>query len=159
MMRSRSRWKAGRTSCSGSGRSRPRESALLAACGARISRSRASSCSRNVMARKHENTKTRNALCTGDVAEKTRAVRKPADAEQLRQRLTEIRKRRAGAEIDIRAHMRAGREQRHVLPRVIGARRRGIVAVIGGDHQEIVVSQRRQHSGEPRVAYAEGRRV
>ena len=41
MIRSRSRWNAGRIGSSASGRSRPLLSALLAACGARISRSRA----------------------------------------------------------------------------------------------------------------------
>ena len=60
-----------------------------------------------------------------------------ADAEQLGQRLAEIGERRPRAEVDVPSDARAGDEQRHVLARVIGARRGRIVAVIGGDDQQI----------------------
>ena len=50
-------------------------------------------------------------------------------------------------------------EQRHVLPRVIGARRRRIVAVIGGDDEQVVVAQLRQDAREPRVEALEVRGI
>ena len=93
------------------GRRRPRESALLAACGARISRSRASSCSRMC----HRRRLHRNQLALGDLRlrsdlmQEARAVRERADAEELRERLAEIGERRARPEVDAGAHARARR--------------------------------------------------
>ena len=66
-------------------------------------------------------------------------------AEELGQRLREIGEGGAIAEVRARARPRAGDQQRHVLTRMIGARRRRIVAVIGGDDEQIVGPQQRQH--------------
>ena len=85
------------------------------------------------------------------IIQKALAVLHRTDAEIICHRLAEVCKRRARAEVDARFHRRPGHQQRHVLARVIGARRRGIVAVIGGDHHQIVVTQPRQQILQPRV--------
>ncbi len=68
----------------------------------------------------------------------------PANAKALGERLTEIGKRAARSQVDPGAYARAGDQQRDVLARMIGARCRRIVAVIGRHDQEIVVAKRRQ---------------
>ena len=84
---------------------------------------------------------------------------KRADAEVLRQRLAEIGKGRSRAEIDAGLDASAVQQQRHVLARMVGARRRRIVAVIGGDHEQIVVAQLRQQARQPRVEPLEVRGI
>ena len=71
---------------------------------------------------------------------------KRTDAEDVGQRLSEIRERLPRAQIDAGLDASAMQQQRHVLARVIGARRGRIVAVIGGNHQQIVVSELRQQA-------------
>ena len=45
-----------------------------------------------------------------------------------------------------------GKDQdRHLFARVIGARPGRIIAVIGGEHQEVVVAQPGDQLGQPRV--------
>ena len=82
-----------------------------------------------------------------------------ADAEELRQRLAEIREGLPGAQVHAGADAGAGHEQRDVLPRVIGARRRRIVAMVGRDDEEIVVAQLREELGQPHVEALEVARV
>ena len=124
--------KGGLMASSASGRRRPRESALLAASGARMSRSRCSSCSRMLLMRRRP-----WSLHAEDVVEEARAVRERADLEELGQRLADIGERAAQPEVDVRSHRRARGEDRDVLPRVIRARRRRVVAVIGSDDQQV----------------------
>src|SRR5438552_5892871 len=90
-------------------------------------------------------------LSCDDLCEKAGAVRKAADAKDLRQGLTHIRKRRARAEIDAPANLAAGHQQRHVLARMIGACGGGIIAMVGCQHQQIALTQLRQHGREPDV--------
>src|SRR5688572_13013698 len=122
MMRSRSCWNAGRTSSSGSRRRRPLDAALLAACGASVSSSRCSSASRMV---------------DNDVSKEAGAVFQWTDAEERGQRLSQIGKRGAGAEVDAGANRCARDEQRYVFTRVIGARRRRVVAMVGRDDEHV----------------------
>src|SRR6476620_2871996 len=113
MMRSRSRWNDGRIGSSASLRTRPLLSALLEACGARISRSRCSSCSRIEAL-------MRLLLSLGDedLGQKAGAVGQRANTEVLRQRLSEVGEGPARAEIAAGAHMLPVQQQRHVLTRV-----------------------------------------
>ena len=92
-----------------------------------------------------------NHLTTSGSPQEARAVRQRTDAEELGQRLAEVRERLARAEVDAGAHRRPDDQQRHVLARVVGARRRRIVAVIGGDDEQIVGAEPRQQRGQPRV--------
>src|SRR6187200_2088725 len=94
MMRSRSRWKAGRIASSVSLRTRPLLSALFDACGARISRSRCSSCSRIEAL-------MRLPLCPrrDNLAQEAGAVPKVADNEVLRERLAQIRECRSRSKV------------------------------------------------------------
>ena len=78
-------------------------------------------------------------------------VRERSDAEIGGERLPQIGKRAPRPEIHAGADTRAGDENRDVLARVIGAGRRRIVAVIGGDDQQIRFPQRRQHVTEALV--------
>ena len=147
-MRSRSRWNAGRIGSSGSGRSRPRVSALFAACGASISRSRASSCSADASS-PAKLTDARSS-CRAAAAPRRTPRRASAPRSANVARVAEIDTGRAAAPVT---------QQRHVLARVIGARRRRIVAVIGGDDQQVVRAQRRQQIGQPGVEALEVARV
>jgi hypothetical protein len=79
------------------------------------------------------------------------AVGQWADAEHVGQRLPEIRKGGARADVGARLDLPSVQEHRHVLSRMIGARRRRIVAVVGGNDEEIIVAQLRQHTGQARV--------
>ena len=81
------------------------------------------------------------------------------DAEQLGQRLRQIGEGGAIAEIGAGTGSRAAHEQRHVLARVIRARRRRIVAVVGGDDEQVVGTQLRQELAQPRVEALEVPRV
>ena len=80
--------------------------------------------------------------------EKARAVREATDVEYLRKRLTHIGERTTRAEIRAGADVRAGREKRHVLSRMIRARRRRIVSMVGCENQHVVVSELRQQARE-----------
>ena len=86
-------------------------------------------------------------------------MRERTHVEEIGERLTEVRKGGADAEIDIPAHRCAHGEHRDVLARVIGARRRGIVPMIRGDDQQVGGRQARQKRREPRVESLEVRRV
>src|SRR5258705_994930 len=152
MMRSRSCWYAGLTSSSRSGLRRPLVSALLAACGARVSRSRCSSPSRMV---------------DNDVLQEAGAVGERADAEVGRERLPEVRKGLARPDIHALPYVRSafrrsvgsgfgrtnwiggptGDQDGYILARMIGTWRARIVAVVCGHDEEIRIAQRRQ---EPR---------
>ena len=101
------------------------ESPLLAAWGARMSRSRCSSC----LVSSSGPSRSR---------EEARSVLQRSHAEPLRERLAEIRKGVAIAHVDRRPNRRAADEHRHVFARVIRAGRGGIVAVIGGDDEDVV---------------------
>ena len=82
-----------------------------------------------------------------------------ADPEVLGDRLTEIGKCPPRSEIDASFHLRSRHQQRHMLARVIGARRRRIVTMIGGQDEQVVVSQARQEILQPGVEALEIRRV
>src|SRR5581483_9213038 len=99
---------------------RPCDSALLAACGAKISRSRCSSCSRNVVML-CRGARDASAALGEQVPQKARAVRQAADAKELGQRLPEVGERRARAEIVSAPDMPPHRDDRHELARVIRA--------------------------------------
>src|SRR5262245_31075119 len=99
MMRSRSCWNAGRTSSSTSGRNRPLDRALRAACGASIESSRASSDSRM--------------LDTNGLQEAGAVGQRP-DAEIVGDGLSEIGKRLASADVDAAPDARAGQQHRDV---------------------------------------------
>src|SRR5436305_1443718 len=122
MTRSRSRWKAGRMGSSASGRTRPRVRSLIAACAARISCSRFSSCSlinrppptppanlqpptsnlqppTSNLQPPTSNLQPPHHLSPEDIAEEARAVRERADAEDLGDRLPEIGERRPRADV------------------------------------------------------------
>src|SRR6185503_13080737 len=86
-----------------------------------------------------------------ELPQEARPVRERADAEQLGERLPEVGERPARAEVDAGADVAPGREQRHVFARMIGTRRGRIVAVVGGDDQQIVVSKMREQGREARV--------
>src|SRR5579864_5201552 len=117
MTRSRSRWNTGRMGSSASGRNRPRLCRLLAAWGARYSISRASRSSRMDM----------GTIVGGgrqpQLGQETSTVRQRLDAEQIGERLAEIREAVASAEIHAWRHGIADDQERHVLARVIGRRR------------------------------------
>ena len=66
-----------------------------------------------------------------NIAKEARAVGQRCDAEDFGDCLPEIGERLAGPEIDARPNQHTGDEQRNVLSRVVGARRRRIVAVVG----------------------------
>ena len=83
--------------------------------------------------------------CTYDLIQKTCSVGKRTDVKVVRQRLTEIGKGLASSQIDFGAHPRAGQKNRDVLTRVIGARRRRIVAVVCGNDEQVGVAQSAQH--------------
>jgi hypothetical protein len=70
-------------------------------------------------------------------------MRERRDAEVVGNRLAEIGERGAGAKVR-RPHAGAGHQQRNIFARVVGARRAGIVAVIGGDDEQVRVAKRRQ---------------
>ena len=74
-------------------------------------------------------------------------MRQGAHAEDVGHSLAQIGKRRAGSEVDAGRAMRAGRQHRHVLARVIGARRGRVVAVVGGDDEQVVRPQAPEDSG------------
>src|SRR5579862_1762098 len=167
-MRSRSRWKAGRTSSSASGRRRPRDLALLAAWGASMS-SRASSCSRMLVipsTRTPQNRReesypagSESLRLRRDLRKETGTVRQGTDAEDLRERLAQIGKGRSCAEVGAAADLRARDDERHILARVIGARRRRIVAMVSRDDEQIVLPKAGKDSSEPRVEPLEILRV
>src|SRR5687768_16332126 len=71
------------------------------------------------------------------VGEKAGAVRQRPDAEVLGDRLPQIREGGARAEVPAGRNAGAGDEERHVLARVVRARRRRIVAVIGRYDEKI----------------------
>ena len=73
------------------------------------------------------------------------AVLERSDAEVGGEGLPQVGKRPPGPEIHAGTDTRAGDENRDVLARVIGAGRRRIVAVIGGDDQQVRFPQHRQH--------------
>ena len=75
-----------------------------------------------------------------------------SDAKQLGKRLSEIRKRPTRRRDRRRRAPMAEHQQRHVLARVIGARRRGIVAVIGGDDQQIAGADARAAIADSRAS-------
>src|SRR5882672_5451767 len=89
-----------------------------------------------------------------DLLQEARAVGQATDTAQ-------VREGPARAEVDAGANVRPGDDERHVLPRMIGARRRRIVAVVGCDDQHVVVPQLREEPGQagvepfevPRVAF------
>ena len=138
MMRSRSCWNAGRTSSSASGRSRPRERALRGGLRRQRSSPRAA--------------RATHGCSTRIVLQEARAVRQRPDAEVLGDRLAEIGKRLPCADVGAAPHARAGEQHRHVLARVIGARRRRVVAVIAGDDEQIVARRSRGSTvADPRV--------
>ena len=129
-------------------RTRPLLSALFEACGARISRSRCSSCSRmDAIARSdhaHRDARTRSCdhVLAGSSC-RAPAAPTPKFSASVCPRSANVVAR---ADVDAGAHPLARQQQRHVLARVIGARRRRIVAVIGGDHEQIVAAQLRQQA-------------
>src|SRR5579864_5206792 len=98
MTRSRSRWNTGRIGSSASGRNRPRLCRLLAAWGARYSISRASRSSRMDM----------GTIVGGgrppELRQEASPVRKRLDAEQIGQRLPEIREAFASTEVHAWRH-------------------------------------------------------
>src|SRR5436190_5205436 len=123
-----------------------------------MSRSRCSSCSRIVIenGRPEGPRATRHAGGPSDppdhdLTKKAGAVSEAADAEVFGERLTEVGKRLAGSEIDALPDARAGHEQRHIFPRMIRARRRRVIAVIGGDDEKIVITQARQQAGQTSI--------
>ena len=69
-----------------------------------------------------------------------------ADVQPLRHRRAQIRERLTLAQWN-GMHRLAEREQRHVLPRVIGRAGRRIVAVVGRDEEQVVLAER--GSGSP----------
>ena len=71
------------------------------------------------------------------------AVFERAQREVLRERLAQIGKRRSSPQGDVPPHASPRHEQRDVLTRMIGARRRRIVPVIGRDDQQIGRQQSR----------------
>src|SRR5688572_32274652 len=117
MTRSRSRWNAGLTGSSTSDLMRPRESALFAACGARMSRSRCSSCSRILMPLPIAPAASILSGRRVNLAEETGAVRQRSDTEDLGQRLAEIGERLPHADVDAGAHAWPIQQHRHMLPR------------------------------------------
>src|SRR3982751_5770641 len=116
MMRSRSCWNAGRTSSSVSARRRPRESALLAACGASSSRSRASRASR---------------MLDNNFLQEADAVREGTDTEIAGDGLTQVGEGAARAQVLAALHSGASQQKWHVFTRVVGTRGGRVVAVIG----------------------------
>src|SRR5258705_94342 len=144
MMRSRSCWYAGLTSSSRSGFRRPFVSALLAACGASVSRSRCSSPSRMV---------------DNDVLQEARAMRERADAEVGGERLPEVGECPARPEVRAPLDLTAGKQRGYILARMICAGRARIVAVVCGDHQQVGTAQRGQQPRERLVEAFEVRGV
>ena len=143
-MRSRSRWNAGRIGSSGSGRT----PALAVGALRRLRRQ-----DRVALARLRAVPRMRHGgrrASSPGLAE-ARAVRQRRHAEDLGERLPEIGECRARRRDRHRPRAGAEHQQRHVLARVVGAGRRRIVAVIGGDDQQIVRPQLRQQLGQPRV--------
>ena len=85
------------------------------------------------------------------LTEEARPMAERTDAEQLGDGLAEVGKRRPHAKIDARPNRLPHDEQRHVLPRMIRARRRGIVAVIGRHDEDVGRLQARQQLVETPV--------
>ena len=85
-------------------------------------------------------------------------MRHRAYTEPLSKRLCQVGKRRTCAQVDPLPHVLPGDQQRYVLSRVICARRRRIVAVIGRNHKQVVGTQRGQQAeGELEVTQMVGR--
>src|SRR5262245_2251956 len=98
-------------------------------------------------------------MVDNDVLQEAGCVGAWPDAEALRQRLPEIRERLPGADIHTLPYVVSGLSQtisvrpvgagfsrptgpsrnqhRHKLARMIGARRAWVVAMIGGDHEQV----------------------
>ena len=87
-----------------------------------------------------------------------RAGRECRHRERVGERLPQVGERGPGAEVGPGTHRAAVDQQRHVLARVIRARRGRIVPVVGGDHQQVGRSQRREQLGEPARRIAPGSR-
>src|SRR5207244_11754923 len=85
------------------------------------------------------------------VAQKTGAVLHRADVEVLRDSLTQIGERAPGAQIDAGLHPRTDGQQRDMLPRMVRAGRRRIVAVIRRDDKQVVLLEYRQQGREAGV--------
>ncbi len=74
-----------------------------------------------------------------------------ADAEQLCKCLSKVREGLTRPQIGASTHGRAEHQQRNMLARVVGAWRGRIVAVIGGDDQQIAGLDPRQQRRQSRV--------
>ena len=78
-------------------------------------------------------------------------MRQRTDAEVLCQRLPEIGEGRSRSEIDAGLHPSAVQQHGHIFAGVIRAGRRRIVAVIGGDDEQIIVSEFRHETRQPEM--------
>src|SRR5262245_60760000 len=79
------------------------------------------------------------------------SVGQRANPEVVGDGLTQIREGRTRSEIVAGLYSSACDQQGNVLPGMIGAWCRRIVAVVGRDGQKIGVLQPRQEAGEPRI--------
>src|SRR4051812_40596622 len=86
-----------------------------------------------------------------DGGEKARAVWQSAHREVLGDSLPQIGERGAGTKIDTSPHGCGNRQQRDMLPGMVGAGGGGIVAVISRYDQQVVRQQLWQQRGEPRI--------
>ena len=75
----------------------------------------------------------------------------PGNAEVLGHRGAEIGKGAPDAEISTGPDSRAGHEQRHVLAGVVGRAGGGIVAVVGGEEEQIVLPEQSPDGGKRSV--------
>src|SRR5688572_11859071 len=98
-------------------------------------------------------------MLANDCSEKLRSVWQRPDAEVPGNRLAEIGKGLARTEIDAAAYARPRQQHRYVLARMVRAGRRRIVAVVGGDDEQIGVAEVPQHAAQLLVAALEIRRV
>src|SRR5688572_8533727 len=90
-------------------------------------------------------------MLANDVLQETGAVRESLHAEIAGQRLAEVGKRGARADVDAGLDLRSREQHRHVFARMIRAWRAGIVAMVRGDDEKVPGTQVRQQVTQARV--------
>ncbi len=81
------------------------------------------------------------------------------DPEEFRRGGPEVGERGALPHIDARRHLRAGVEHEDLFARVVGGRRRRIVAVVGRENQNVLRAQCIEEFRKPAVEGLEGARI